>query len=69
MNTTDKLTDMQLKLADLLKALRIPKDTVIVIGLMLQRDKQIVEFARWVKENTLATESEILKKAVEIAEA
>ena len=63
-----KLTDLQLKLADLLKALRISKDSAIAIALMLQEDKQIVAFAKCIKENMLATESELIAKVIEIAE-
>ena len=66
MDTTKNLTEMQMKLAKLLKASRITKDSAITIGLMLQEDEQIQEFARWMQRNLMATESEMLKKAVEI---
>ena len=61
-----KLTDLQLKLAELLKALRITKDSAIAIALMLQDDNKIIEFAKWIKENTTATESQIVRVAVKI---
>ena len=68
MKTIKKITELQKKLATLLKGLTIAKDSAIAIALTLQEDMQIVKFAKFVAKNTMATESELLKKAVEIAQ-
>ena len=67
MTTTKNLTEMQMKLAELLKASRIAKDSAIAIALTIQKDNQIQAFASWMQDNLTATESEMLKKAVQIS--
>ena len=52
-----------------LKSLMLSKDGTIAIALMLQEDNQMIEMVEYIKNNPNATESEILKKAVEINEA
>ena len=67
--TMKEFNENHKKFAKLLKALRLTKDSTITIALLLQENHQMVAMAEYLKENPNATESEILKKAVEINEA
>ena len=59
---------MQIRLANLLKKLKIKRDSAISIALKLQDDYQIINFGKWIKQNMKATESQILEQAVKISE-
>ena len=63
------LTEMQVRFSKVLKALKLTKDGTITIALLLQEDEQILEMVTYIKNNVEATESALLRKAVEIHEA
>lgn len=64
----NKLTEAQASLIECLKFLKIDRDAIVVIMLMIPKDEQIAEMAEFLLENPQATESDMLGKALELSE-
>lgn len=62
------MTEAQSNMIECLKFLKLDKDAIVVIMLLIPQDEQIAEMAEFLLENPKATKSDILKKAVEISE-
>ena len=65
----EQLSQAQTNLIECLKYLKIDKDAIITIMLLVPQDVQIAELAEYLLEHPLATESDILHKAMEISNA
>lgn len=63
-----QLSEAQVNLIECLKFLKVSQENIVGIMLMIPQDEQIAEMAEYLSNNPKATESEILKKAVEISE-
>ncbi len=61
------LSQAQANLIECFKFLKIKQETIVGIMLMIPEDEQIAQMADFLLTNPMATESELLKKAVEIA--
>ena len=64
----NRLSQAQASLIECFKFLKIKQDAIIAIMLMIPNDEQIAEMAEYLLDNPKATESQILEKAMEIAE-
>lgn len=62
------LTEAQSDMIECLNFLKLDKNAIVVIMLLIPKDEQIAEMAEFLLENPKATESDILKKAVDISE-
>ena len=63
-----QLTTAQETLIECLQLLGLEATAIITIMLMIPEDEQIAEMAEYLLKNPKATESDILKKAVDISE-
>ena len=63
-----QLSKAQEMLIECLQFLKISKDAIIGVMMMIPEDEQIAEMASYLLENRQATENDILEKAVEISE-
>ena len=61
-----QLSQAQANLIECLKYLEIDKDAIITIMLLVPKESQIADLAEYLLEHPLATESDILHKAIEI---
>lgn len=64
-----QLSEAQANFIECLKYLKIDKDAIITIMLLVPQDEQIADLAEYLLEHPLATESDILHKAMEISNA
>ena len=62
------LSEAQAYLAECLKFLKISRDAIVTILLLVPNDDQIAAMAEYILENPKAAEEQILKKAMEISE-
>lgn len=62
----NQLSEAQVNLIECFKFLKINQETIVTIMLLIPRDDQIAKMAEFLSENPNATESELLKMAMEI---
>lgn len=65
---TTKLSKAQSDMIECLKFLKLDQEAIVAIMLLIPKDEQIAEIAEFLLENPNATQSDILKKAVDISE-
>lgn len=65
---TNKLSKAQSDMIECLKFLKLDQEAIVAIMLLIPKYEQIAEMAEFLLENQNATQSDILKKAVDISE-
>lgn len=65
---TNKLSKAQSDMIECLKFLKLDQEAIVAIMLLIPKEEQIAEMAEFLVENPDATQSDILKKAVDISE-
>ncbi|MDD7351700.1 MAG: hypothetical protein PUG90_05970 [Clostridia bacterium] len=65
---TNKLSEAQTDMIECLKFLKLDQEAIVAIMLLIPKDEQIAEMAEFLLENPNSTQSDILKKAVNISE-
>lgn len=65
---TNKLSKAQSDMIECLKFLKLDQEAIVAIMLLIPKYEQIAEMAEFLLENPNSTQSDILKKAVDISE-
>ncbi len=64
----NQLSQAQASLIECFKFLKIKQDAIVAIMLLIPKDEQIAKMAEYLLANPKVTETQILEKAMEIAE-
>ena len=65
---TNKLSKAKSDMIECLKFLKLDQEAIVAIMLLIPKEEQIAEMAEFLLETPNATQSDILKKAVDISE-